>query len=236
MTDPDVPCHLAIIMDGNRRYAKEVLNAPAFEGHRLGKKKLQEVMHWCVDLGIKHLTVYGFSLENFGRGEDEIDCIMDLLEKSLYEFADDPEVHEKQVSIRMIGDRSMLPSNVLEAMEKAEKATENYHEFYFNLAVAYGGRQEIVNAMREAASKVKDGMDINSIDVPFVDSLMSTSRSPDPDLIIRTSGEMRLSNFMLWQMAYSELYFMDVYWPGFSYEDLLEAIEAYKSRKRRFGV
>ena len=236
MTDPDAPCHLAIIMDGNRRYAKEVLHTPAFEGHRLGKKKLQEVMHWCVDLGIKHLTVYGFSLENFGRGEDEIECIMDLLEKSLYEFADDPEVHEKQVSIRMIGDRSMLPSNVLEAMEKAEKATENYHEFYFNLAVAYGGRQEIVNTMREAASKVREGMDINSIDVPFVDSLMSTSRSPDPDLIIRTSGEMRLSNFMLWQMAYSELYFTDVYWPGFSYEDLLEAIDAYKSRKRRFGV
>ena len=236
MTGPDVPCHLAIIMDGNRRYAKEVLNAPAFEGHRLGKKKLQEVMHWCVDLGIKHLSVYGFSLENFGRGEDEIDCIMDLLEKSLYEFAEDPEVHEKQVSIRMIGDRSMLPSNVLEAMEKAEKATENYHEFYFNLAVAYGGRQEIVNTMREAASKVREGMDINSIDIPFVDSLMSTSRSPDPDLIIRTSGEMRLSNFMLWQMAYSELYFTDVYWPGFSYEDLLEAIDAYKSRKRRFGV
>ena len=232
----DMPRHLAIIMDGNRRYAQEVLKAEPKEGHKLGRDKLDEVLHWCINLGIHHLTVYAFSTENFNRDPDEVDYIMELLEKSLYDFGDDREVHEYHVAIKVIGDKDMLPDNVLRAMRYAEEKTNGYSDFTLNMAIAYGGRQDITNAVRTIAQKVKDGeIDVEDINEYIISSYISTSDVPDPDLILRTSGEIRISNFLLWQMAYSELYFTDVYWPGFRYIDFLRAIRTYQQRKRRFG-
>jgi len=233
----EMPRHLAIIMDGNRRYAKEVLKAEPIEGHRLGKDKMDEVVHWCMNLGIRHLTVYAFSTENFKRDPEEVDYIMDLLESSLYEFAEDEEVHKNHLTIKVIGDMDMLPENIVKAKEYAEEKTKDYSDFTLNLAIAYGGRQDIVNAVRCIAKRVKDNeIDIDDISESMISNYISTNEIPDPDLILRTSGEVRISNFLLWQMAYSELYFTDVYWPGFRYIDFLRAIRTYQQRKRRFGV
>ena len=232
----DMPAHIAIIMDGNRRFAHEMLEASAEEGHRLGKDKLNEVIHWCLDMRIRYLTVYAFSVENFRRDAREVEFLMDLLETSLYEFADDDEVREKGVSLRMIGDRSMLSESVNEAIDYAESKTKDHDNLKLNLAVAYGGRQEIVDSVRRISEKVRNGeLDPDDIDEVLVGSYMTTGDIPDPDLILRTSGEVRISNFLLWQMAYSELFFMDVYWPSFRRIDLLRAVRSYQNRKGRYG-
>lgn len=231
-----MPRHIAIIMDGNRRYAEEVLGAEPNEGHKLGRKKLEEVLHWCLDLNIHVLTVYAFSTENFKREESEVNYLMGLLEQSLYEFADDPRVHERRVAINVIGDVTMLPEGVVRAMEYAKQRTGAYTDNFLNMAIAYGGRQDIANAVRAIARDAVDGkIDVDDIDEETVSRYISTTGMPDPDLVLRTSGELRISNFLLWQMAYSELYFADVYWPGFRYIDFLRAIRTYQQRKRRFG-
>lgn len=233
----EVPRHIAIIMDGNRRYAKEVLHADPIEGHKQGREKLEEALHWCIRLGVRYLTVYAFSTENFKRDPEEVVEIMNLLEKALYDFAEDEEVHENHVAINVIGDHSLLPENVAKAMEYAVEKTGHYTDYVLNMAIAYGGRQDITSAVRDIAKDVKEGkIDIDQIDEEMVSSRMSTGSSPDPDLVLRTSGEIRISNFILWQMAYSELYFTDVYWPGFRYIDFLRAIRTYQQRKRRYGA
>jgi len=232
-----IPKHIAIIMDGNRRYAQEVLNAEPIEGHKLGKDKLRDVLHWCLDIGVSCLTVYAFSTENFNREQSEVDGIMKLLEEALYEFADDPDVHKHKVRINVIGDRDLLPENVLTAMAVAEEKTGHYQDNILNMAIAYGGRQDIVNAVRSISQKVKNGeIDVEDIDEEMMSNYISTNGIPDPELVLRTSGEIRISNFLLWQMAYSELYFTDIYWPGFRYIDFLRAIRAYQQRHRRFGA
>ena len=231
-----MPRHIAIIMDGNRRYAEEVLGAEPNEGHKLGRKKLDEVLHWCLDLDIHVLTVYAFSTENFNREPDEVDYLMELLEQSLYEFADDPEVHKHRVAINVIGDPNMLPDGVVKAMEYAKARTAGYKDNCLNMAIAYSGRQDIVNAVRMIARDAVDGkISVDDIDESTVSEYISTTGLPDPDLVLRTSGEIRISNFLLWQMAYSELYFADVYWPGFRHIDFLRAIRTYQQRTRRFG-
>ena len=231
-----MPRHIAIIMDGNRRYAEEVLGAEPNEGHKLGRKKLDEVLHWCLDLDIHVLTVYAFSTENFNREPDEVDYLMELLEQSLYEFADDPEVHKHRVAINVIGDPNMLPDGVVKAMEYAKVRTAGYKDNCLNMAIAYSGRQDIVNAVRMIAKDAVDGkISVDDIDESTVSEYISTTGLPDPDLVLRTSGEIRISNFLLWQMAYSELYFADVYWPGFRHIDFLRAIRTYQQRTRRFG-
>lgn len=144
----NMPRHIAIIMDGNRRYAREILGIEPVEGYRLGKDKLEEVLHWCLRLNIRILTVYALSTENFKRDKNEVDYIMDLLERSLYEFADNPEVHKHKVAIRMIGNRCMLPDSVIKAIDYAVTNTKDYHNHYLNMAIAYGGRQDITNAVR----------------------------------------------------------------------------------------
>lgn len=231
-----MPGHIAIIMDGNRRYAEEVLGKAPLEGHKLGREKLREVLHWCLDLDIKILTVYAFSMENFSRDEEEVEYLMELLAQSLREFAEDEEVHSKKVAIRVIGDKDMLPENVRVAMDYAYSRTEGYDGHCLNLAIAYGGRQDIANAVRSIAQDVLDGkLDVSSIDEETVSGYVSTTGMQDPDLVLRTSGEIRVSNFLLWQLAYSELYFTDVYWPGFRHIDFLRAIRTYQQRVRRFG-
>lgn len=231
-----IPRHIAIIMDGNRRYAEEVLGAEPMEGHRLGRDKLEEVLHWCLDLGVEVLTVYAFSTENFSRDQSEVDYLMELLERSLYEFADDGRVHSEKVAIRVIGDTELLPDSVVKAAEYAVERTKDYGRRRLNMAIAYGGRQDIANAVRRIAQDAVDGkIDVRDIDEQTISGYISTYGIPDPDLVLRTSGELRISNFLLWQMAYSELYFADVYWPGFRHIDLLRAVRTYQQRKRRYG-
>ena len=232
----EMPRHIAIIMDGNRRYASEVLGTEPLEGHKLGREKLEEVLHWCLDLNIHVLTVYAFSTENFNREQEEVGYLMELLEMSLYEFADDPEVHRHHVAIRVIGDRALLPDGVLKAMDYALERTGSYTENCLNMAIAYSGRQDIANAVRSIARDAVDGViSVDDIDESTVSRYISTTGQPDPDLVLRTSGEVRISNFLLWQMAYSELYFADVYWPGFRHIDFLRAIRTFQQRNRRFG-
>ena len=231
-----IPKHVAVIMDGNRRYAKEVLNSDIDAGHKKGGEKLKEVMDWCRKLDIEILTVFAFSTENFERSDEEVDFLMDLLESNLFKFADDERVHSGKIALRVIGDRTLIPERVLHAIECAESKTSDYTDFQLNVAIAYGGRQEIVKAVREIAQNVKDGlMDVGDIDEQSISNCLYTFDLPDPELILRTSGEFRISNFLLWQLAYSEFYFTDVFWPGFRYVDFLRAVRAFQQRSRRFG-
>ena len=230
-----VPKHLAVIMDGNRRYAEDLGILP-HEGHIEGKSTLENLSDWCRNLNIKHLTVYAFSLENFDRDEKELGPLMDLFEESFRNAGDDPRVHDNKVRVRAIGHREMLPDKVVEAIEYAESKTKDYNDFNYNLAVAYGGRQELVRSMEKIAKKVKSGeIEPSDIDAQLISSNLYTSGLPDPDLILRTSGEERISNFLLWQLAYSELYFADVFWPDMRKIDFLRAIRSFQKRKRRLG-
>ena len=231
----EVPKHLAVIMDGNRRYA-ESLGILPHEGHLEGKSTLEKLSDWCRSLKIRYLTVYAFSLENFNRDARELEPLMSLFEESFRNAGDDSRVHENRVRIRAIGHRELLPEKVVKAIEYAESRTKGYSEFNYNLAVAYGGRQELVRSMEKIAEKVKEG-DLNpdEIDADLISSNLYTSGLPDPDLILRTSGEERISNFLLWQLAYSELYFADVYWPDMRKIDFLRAIRSFQHRKRRLG-
>ena len=230
-----IPHHIAIIMDGNRRFARELFLPPT-EGHKEGRSKLEEVMDWGRELGIKVLTVYAFSTENFKRSHEEVEELMHMFAENFRKAADDERVHKYRIRIRAIGKRELLPDYVQEAIEYAEERTKHYGDFIYNIAVAYGGREEIVDAIKKIARDVKDGkLSIDDIDEKKVSEYMYTGDVPDPDLILRTSGEERISNFLLWQLAYSELYFTDVYWPGFRKIDFLRAIRNYQRRQRRFG-
>ncbi len=235
VSDGPMPKHIAIIMDGNRRYARE-LGLETREGHLAGKEKIRDVLNWCMKLDIKALTVYAFSTENFHREESEVDFLMDLINTTLREMADDPEVSEKGIRIQVIGERQLVPDEMKETIEYAESKTKDFDNYHFNMAIAYGGRQEIISAIKDIANKVKAGeIDAEDITEEMVSDYLYTTGMPDPDLVLRTSGEFRISNFLLWQMAYSELYFTDVYWPSFRYIDLLRAIRSYQNRARRFG-
>jgi len=231
-----IPKHLAIIMDGNRRYAEQILGEEANKGHIMGELKVEEMLDWCLGLNISYVTVFAFSTENFNREQSEIDFLMDLCEASLYKMADTSKVHEAKVRIKVLGDHSTLPQRVLDAIDYADKKTGMYTNMTFNVAIAYGGRQEILTAVKNIAQKVKDGeIEIDDISEELFSNHLYTSDIPDPDLILRTSGEVRMSNFLLWQLAYSELYFTDVYWPGFRHIDFLRAIRSYQQRVRRYG-
>ena len=231
----EVPNHLAVIMDGNRRYAESVGLLP-HEGHLKGKNTLENLSDWCRSVGIKILTVYAFSLENFNRSEDELEKLMDLFAESFRNAGDDPRVHENKVRVRALGHRELLPDRVKEAIDYAESKTKNYTNFNYNLAVAYGGRQEIVRSMKILGKLIeKNQLKAEDIDADLISSNLYTSDLPDPDLILRTSGEERISNFLLWQLAYSELYFADVFWPDMRKIDFLRAIRSFQQRNRRLG-
>ena len=230
-----VPNHLAVIMDGNRRYA-ESLGLPTYKGHIMGKGTLEELSEWSRSVNIRYLTVYAFSLENFHREEEELSPLMDLFAQSFLDAGNDPRVHQNKVRVRALGHREMLPKNVIEAIEYAEDKTKDYNDYNYNLAVAYGGRQEIVRSMEKIAKKIESGeLNSSQIDADLISENLYTSDLPDPDLILRTSGEERISNFLLWQLAYSELYFADVFWPDMRKIDFLRAIRSFQQRKRRLG-
>lgn len=230
------PEHLAIIMDGNRRFARDIGLTPT-DGHVKGKNKLEQLLNWSMEAGVKILTVYAFSTENKTRDEAELRELMDLFEKSFYKAADDERVHKNKIRIKVLGNVSLLPEKVQKAIAHAEERTKHHDSYLFNLAVAYGGREEILYAIKKLARKVKEGeINVDSIDEDVFSSFLYTADLPDPDLILRTSGEVRISNFLLWQLAYSELYFVDVYWPGFRKIDFLRAIRSYQQRTRRYGT
>ncbi len=230
-----VPKHVGIIMDGNRRFAKELEMKPS-EGHLEGKNKVEEVIDWCREIGIKILTVYAFSTENFHRSRDEVIALMNLFIDNLKKAADDERVHQNKIRIKVIGQRDVLPKELREVIEYAEEKTKDYDDFFFNIAIAYGGREEIIKAIKEIAQEVKEGkLDVEDITEETVREHLYTRDLPDPDLILRTSGEERISNFLLWQSAYSEFYFADIYWPTFCKIDFLRAIRSYQMRQRRFG-
>jgi tritrans,polycis-undecaprenyl-diphosphate synthase [geranylgeranyl-diphosphate specific] len=222
-------------MDGNRRYA-ESLGLHPNEGHIIGKGTLENLSEWCRNLNIRYLTVYAFSLENFGREDEELEVLMDLFEESFRSAGDDPRVHKNKVRVRALGHRELLPDRVVKAIEYAESQTKDYKDYNYSLAVAYGGRQEIVRSMKKIGEKIKSGeIDSSQINADLISDNLYTSGLPDPDLILRTSGEERVSNFLLWQLAYSELYFADVFWPELRKIDFLRAIRSFQQRKRRLG-
>ena len=233
--DHPAPKHIAIIMDGNRRFARE-LGLGTGDGHQKGRNKLEELLNWGLEVGVEILTVYAFSSENFTRNDEELVELMKLFEENFYKVGDDERVHKHQIRIRALGMLTMLPKEVQKAIAYAEEKTKNYSKYQFNLAVAYSGREEIIQAIKEIATQVKDGqMQVEDINQKAFSKFLYTADLPDPDLILRTSGEVRVSNFLLWQLAYSELYFVDVYWPGFRKIDFLRAIRSYQQRARRYG-
>ncbi len=232
-----LPHHVAIIMDGNRRFAREIGLGNALDGHTKGRDKLEEVLEWCLEVGVRILTVYAFSTENIKRPTEEIQHLMHLFAENFRRVGDDARVHEHKIKITVFGDRALLPREVVEAIEYAEGRTKDYDAYRFNLAVAYGGREEILLAIRDVVRDAQAGkVQPEDINEKFFSRRLYTADLPDPDLVLRTSGEERISNFLLWQLAYSELYFVDVYWPGFRKIDFLRAIRTYQQRARRFGA
>ncbi len=231
-----MPRHLAIIMDGNRRFARD--HGLMVElGHERGKDKLEELLNWCLEIGLKILTVYALSTENLNRPADELGPLFDLFARSFEEIAVDERVHRHRIRVRAIGNRSRLPEKVVAAIDRAERATEGYHAYFYNIAIAYGGREEILHAIRTLAREVRAGrLEPDAITSEMVSGHLYTAELPDPDLVFRTSGEERISNFLLWQAAYAELYFADVMWPGLTKLDFLRAIRDFQVRQRRYGT
>jgi undecaprenyl diphosphate synthase len=224
-----LPKHIGIIMDGNRRWAKEH-GLPKFEGHRRGYEKVKEVGDWCLKRGIKILTLFAFSTENWKRSKEEVNYLMDLLHFALTKELN--EFNKRNIKLKIIGRRDGLPEKVAKAATEAERYTAKNNGGLLQMAINYGGRSEIVDAVKKI---IKQGLSAEKIGEKTIEQNLYTANVSDPDLIIRTSGEQRLSGFLLWQSAYSELYFCQKYWPDFSEQDLDEALEWYASRERRFG-
>ncbi len=228
-----LPQHVAIIMDGNGRWAKQ-RGLPRIEGHRKGANTLKEILRTCKNWGIKTLTAYAFSTENWGRPLTEVGFLMRLFERLLRQELQ--EMKEEGVRIRFIGDLSPLPSSLQQEIHYSMTETQHNQTINFNVAINYGSRGEIVKACRHIAEKVAQGeLSPESINEDLISQYLYTSSSPDPDLLIRTSGEMRLSNFLLWQMAYTEIYVTDTFWPDFDTQQFEKAIVNYQKRDRRFG-
>ncbi|ADP77394.1 Undecaprenyl pyrophosphate synthetase [Methanothermus fervidus DSM 2088] len=231
-----IPKHVAIIMDGNRRYARLIGSKDPTIGHKKGVKTLEKLLDWCIELGIKIVTVYAFSTENFKRPKHEVKKLMKLFEENFKRIKTDKKIHKNKIRVKAIGKLELLPKNLRKAIKEAEEATKHYKERLLNVAIGYDGRQEIVDAVKKIAKKVKEGkLSLNEINEEVVDKHLYTAEVEDPQLIIRTSGEERLSGFLLWQSSYSELYFCDSLWPEFRKVDFLRAIRSYQQRERRFG-
>lgn len=225
-----LPVHVAVIMDGNGRWAKK-RGLPRAAGHRAGVERVRTIVRMSSDIGIKHLTLYAFSTENWKRPSQEVSTLMGLLLEYLRKELD--ELHRENVRILTFGDLSKLPAEVVSEIERAKETTKNNTGLTLNMAVNYGGRQEIVRAVKKAVSENKD---IELINEEYISSLLDTFGQPDPDLLIRTSGEARISNFLLYQTAYAELYFTDTLWPDFDEEEYAKALKSFAGRERRFGA
>ena len=232
MADTDVlkiPRHIAIIMDGNGRWAKKK-HMPRTYGHAQGAKVLEQTLENCDELGVKYLTVYAFSTENWARPLEEVQVIMNLFKQYLINNIE--KCMKNNVRCMVIGDRSKLNPDIIDAIDKMESTTRNNTGITLIVAINYGGRDDILRGIRHILYK---GISADEIDENMISGFLDTAGIPDPDLLIRTSGEQRISNFLLWQLAYSEFYFTDIYWPDFNMEELLKAIRYYTSRDRRYG-
>lgn len=235
--DNETPEHIAIILDGNRRWATERLLG-SWIGHHYGVKIIEELLDWCLDLDVRSITLYAFSTENFQRPSREVKEIFHIAEEKLFEILTNEKIHKNEVKVKVIGRLNLLPRKLQKMIMHVEEVTKNYGKHFLNLAIAYGGRAEIVDAVKEIVRKTEVGeLTPEEIDEVVFERYLYTAHmsKQDPDLIIRTSGEERLSGFLLWQCAYSELCFLDVYWPEFRKIDLLRAIRTYQHRKRRLG-
>lgn len=231
------PEHIAIILDGNRRWASEKALNP-WVGHEKGAEIVEQLLDWCLKLDVKSITLYAFSTENFLRSKSEVKEIMRIAQEEFKTILADERIHKNKVHVKVIGRSSLLPKDLRQLITDVETATRNYDEHFLNIALAYGGREEIVDAAKRIAERVHKGeLGLEEIDEQLFEKYLYTSHmsKQDPDLIIRTSGEERLSGFLLWQSAYSELCFLDVYWPSFRFIDLLRAVRTFQRRKRRFG-
>jgi tritrans,polycis-undecaprenyl-diphosphate synthase [geranylgeranyl-diphosphate specific] len=231
------PEHIAIILDGNRRWASEKVLDP-WLGHERGAEKIEELLDWCLRLDVKSVTLYTFSTENFNRTSAEVQQIMRIAEEWFRKLLTDKRIHGDRIRVKVIGRVALLPEELRQLIDDVEKATESYDKHFLNFAFAYGGRAEIVDAARKIAEEVNAGkLEPDAVNEKTFEQYLYTSHmpQPDPDMIIRTSGEERLSGFLLWQSAYSELLFLDVYWPDFRLIDLLRAMRTFQRRKRRFG-
>ncbi len=232
------PEHIAIILDGNRRWASDKSLNP-WTGHEKGAARVEQLIDWCLKLGVKSVTLYAFSTENFRRSKKEVTEIMRIAGENLRRVLTDERIHKNNVHVKVIGRVNLLSEELQQLIHEVEAATQGYNEHFLNLAFAYGGRAEIVDAAKKIAEKVHAGeLTIDKIDEETFEKYLYTSHMPkqDSDLIIRTSGEERLSGFLLWQSVYSELYFLEAYWPDFRLIDLLRAVRTFQSRKRRFGA
>ena len=233
----EAPKHIGIILDGNRRWA-ETHSYPRWIGHWLGAKKAEKLLEWCNELDIKTVTLYVLSVENLQRLPDEVKELLGLIEEKLRDLMQDERIHKYHIRVKALGKIELLPDSMRELLSKIEKATEDYDKYFLNIAIAYGGRLEIVDVVKSIAEKAKYGeIDPSQINSKTIEDHLYTSHlpNPEPDLVIRTSGEERLSGFLLWQSAYSEFVFLDVFWPEFRKIDLMRAIRTYQRRKRRFG-
>lgn len=229
-----IPKHIAIIMDGNGRWAEQ-RHLPRILGHRKGVETVQRVVDACLEMEVGCLTLYAFSSENWGRPSDEVDALMGLLGSYLKKELS--QLHERGIRLVAIGELERLPDPISKVLEGIMTQTADNDRMVLNLALSYGSRNELTRAMQKLGHKVAEGtLDAESITESDIALALDTVGLPDPDLLIRTSGEMRISNFLLWQMAYAELYFTEALWPDFSREHLQKAIEEYNSRQRRFGL
>jgi len=227
MNKSSIPKHIAIVLDGNRRYAKKV-GIPQLAGHKKGYDKIKDMLKWCVELGIKEVTLYCFSTENFNRNKKEVNYLFNLFKKNIDNFKKDKTIHDNKVKIRFVGRLSMFPKSMQKSMHEIMELTKKYNNYNLNLALAYGSKSEIVDAFKEILSKKIKNIDENILTEHLY-------LKDDVDIFIRPGGEKRLSNFMLWQSSYAELFFTNKLWPEFSKEDLIEIIEEYNQRERRFG-
>ena len=231
--DRPVPQHIAIIMDGNGRWATS-RGLPRTTGHSVGSETFRKIATYCRDIGVRHLTVYAFSTENWKRSTDEVQAIMGLLKKYLFEALE--KMEQDCIRLHFFGDLSRLSPELQELAARTEQISDQYDGFQANICLNYGGRDEIVRAVREYARRCAEGTaDPEALTEAQFDGLLYSGGIPDPDLVIRPGGEKRISNFLLWQSAYSEYYFTDVLWPDFEPEELEKAIAAFNARNRRFG-
>ena len=233
ISEGDIPRHIAVIMDGNGRWAQE-RGKTRLEGHKEGAKAIRRLLEGCVDEGIKYVTVFAFSSENWNRPEVEVKGLLSLLGR--YLKSELPELHENGVCVKIIGDRSAFSKSLQTLFKTAEEKTKGNTKLTFQIALSYGGRQDIIQATKVLAEAVEKGqLASEQIDALMFESKLLTAGTPDPDLLIRTSGEQRLSNFLLWQLSYAEIYFEPAYWPDFTEKALKKAINVFAQRNRRFG-
>ena len=239
VTAGPVPAHIGLILDGNRRFARG-MGLEATLGHQYGVNKLREVLEWCLDLDVRHVTLYVFSTENFGRPVAEVECLLDLFVRESAKLLQEPRMKSGRVRVKVIGQRDRLPEKVVAASEALELSTAGHDGMLLTIALAYSGRQEITDAVKSLlANAAAGGRSLEEVAAGLkteeIERYLYTEGVPDPDFIIRTSGEQRLSGFLIWQAAYSEFYFCDVLWPAFRRIDFLRAVRTYQRRNRRYG-